>query len=45
MLSNYLSNYVPYNLAITLTDLIVSLIVFGIAAIVIYIYKQVIKND
>ena len=45
MLSNYLSNYMPYNVAITLTDLIVSLIVLGMAAIILYIYNQVIKND
>ena len=45
MLSNFLSNYMPYNVAITLTDLIVSLIVLGIAAIVLYIYNQVTKND
>lgn len=45
MLSNYLANYMPYNVAITLTDLIVSLIVLGMAAIILYIYNQVIKND
>ena len=45
MLSNFLSNYMPYNVAITLTDLIVSLIVLGMAAIILYIYNQVIKND
>lgn len=45
MLSNYLANYMPYNIAITLTDLIVSLLVIGIAAIVLYIYNKVIKND
>ena len=44
MLSNYLANYMPYNIAITLTDLIVSLLVIGIAAIVLYIYNKVIKK-
>lgn len=45
MLSNFLANYMPYNVAITLTDLIVSLIVIGMAVIVLYIYNKVIKND
>lgn len=43
MLSNYLANYIPYNVAITLTDLIVSLIVISMVSIAIYIYNQVIK--